>query len=86
MQPELHRIIHQISIITAAKDVWAGNLKMKETRTEFKLKIDTQSHVLSETKNVVLKRESYEVEGEQVKLFGFWGSAKGMWAKGGKGK
>lgn len=37
-------------------------------------------------KNVVLKRESYEVEGEQVKLFGFWGSAKGMWGKGGKRK
>lgn len=50
MQPEVHRIIHQISIITAAKDIWAGNLKMKEARTEFKLKIDTQSQVLSETK------------------------------------
>lgn len=51
---------------------------MKGKCTEFKLKIDTQSHVLLETKPVVLKREPYGVGGEQVKPFGFWGSAKGM--------
>lgn len=58
---------------------------MKGTHTEFKWKL-IQPRVLSETKIVVLKRESYGVEGEQVKLFGFQESAKGMWAKGDKGK
>lgn len=83
-QPELHRI-NQINIVTAAEDEWTGNLKMKGTHTEFKWKL-IQPRVLSETKTVVLKRESYGVEGEQVKLFGFQGSAKGMWAKRDKGK
>lgn len=84
--PQLHRIIHQMNNIVAAEDEWAGNLKAKGTLTDFKLKIDTRSHVLSEMAFVVLKRESCAVEGEQVKLLAFWGSAEGIQTKGGRGK
>lgn len=45
--------------------------------TDLELKIDTQSHVLSETAFVVLKMESYGVEGEQVQLLAFWGQLEG---------
>lgn len=72
-QPELPRIIHQMNVLVEAEDEWANNLKAERTLTDFKLRIDTQSHVLSETAFVVLKRESHGVEGEQGKLLAFLG-------------
>lgn len=75
-----------MNVIVAAEDEWASNLKAKGTFTDFKLKIDTQSHVLLETAFTVLKGKSDAVEGEQVKFLAFGESAKGIQTKGGRGK